>query len=195
MKVTLSRAWSGLLLAAAVLAASTVRAGGPAEVVHHLGDVLQKGHTALYFSGYAHHNRRTYGPELLPFLNETSWGGGIGRTLELKDGGAASIAVTAFRDSLDEWEYTLGYSREWRWAPFDGELKLGAGLTGFLTSRQDFFDGTPFPAVLPLASVTYDSTAVLATYIPRIPGVGRGFSGVPDMNGDVVYVFARVGLK
>lgn len=183
-----------LLLSAAMVAASTTWAGAPAEVARHLRDVVKKGDHALYFSGYAYHNARTYGPGIKRILNEEAWGGGYGRTLELKDGGAASVAFTAFRDSLDEWEYTLGYTREWRWAPFAGDLKLGAGLTGFLTSRTDFFDGTPFPAVLPLASVTYDKTAVIATYVPRIPGMDRGLTGLPDMNGDVVYVFARVGF-
>lgn len=181
----------GSLCLALLVIAGAARAEGIGE---HLGRVLSDGDTSLYLSGYAYHLRNNYSPRVLARLNEDAWGGGIGRTLALKDGGVASIAFTAFRDSIDDWEYTLGYMREWRWAPFHGDFKVGAGLAGFLTSRPDFFGGIPFPAVLPQATVAFGGVTVIGTYVPRLPEGGRFREDLLDMNGDVVYVWARVDL-
>lgn len=161
----------------------------------HLAKVIRDGDSALYLSGYAYHWRKTYGPETIAILNEHAWGGGYGKSLTMKDDGVASIALTAFRDSVHEWEFTLGYMREWRWAPFDGELKLGAGLTAFLTSRPDFLDGVPFPGILPQASVALGDVSVVATYVPRIPGPTITPDGLPGMNGNVFYFFSRVTFR
>jgi palmitoyl transferase len=162
------------------------------RVFDHLGRVLRDGDTSLYLSGYAYHMRNNYSPRVLRILNEDAWGGGIGRTLKLKDGGVEALAVTAFKDSVDDWEFTLGYMREWRWTPFDGPVKLGAGVSAFLTSRPDFFDGIPFPAVLPMATITVGPVALITTYIPRLPDARSYAADVPDMNGDVIYSFARI---
>lgn len=164
------------------------------KVVHHLGQVLREGDTTLYLSGHAHHSRRTYPSWLIPYLNEDAWGGGLGRTLEMRNGGLASLAFTAFRNSLDEWEYNLGYMREWRLKQFGEHLTLRAGFTGLIISRSDYFYGAPFPAVLPQVSFGSGSTSVITMFVPRLPNELNMPDAIPGLNGDIVYTFARIKL-
>ena len=85
-------------------------------ISRHLSRVATDGDSSFYVSGYAYHLRRTYGT-FAETLNETAWGGGYGKTLCYDSGDAASIAFTAFLDSMGEVEYNLGYMREWCWTP------------------------------------------------------------------------------
>jgi palmitoyl transferase len=161
---------------------------GVARVTRHLAKIAREGDVALYASGLAYHRRDRYGPDVIRSLNENAWGGGLGRSLSMPHGGVASLAFTTFQDSLGEWEYNLGYIREWRSTPAPRRVVFGVGLAAFLISRPDFFDGRPFPAALPVVSIGRDDVALLGTYVPRIP------EGSPGMNGDVVYLFARIKL-
>lgn len=165
-----------------------------ARVRSHLSKIVHDGESSLYLSGYAYHRRGRYPPQLLRYLNENAWGGGFGRTLALADGGIAALAVTSFQDSLGEWEYNLGYTREWRSKPRPGRLTFGAGLSAFVTSRSDFFDGRPFPAVVPLVSVEAGRVALIASIVPRLPTRRGPIENGPEMYGDVVYVFSRIRL-
>ena len=165
-----------------------------ARLGRHLAKIVHEGDSTLYASGYAYHKRTVYPPPIMKILHEEAWGGGFGKTLTLADGGVASVAFTAFLDSLGQWEYNLGYMREWRWAPFHGRLHLGVGLTAFVTSRPDFFRGTPVPAVLPQLTLEHGDVALIATLIPRIPDINASLPGVVNMNGDIAYLFARIRL-
>jgi palmitoyl transferase len=161
----------------------------------HLARVIDQGDPSLYLSGYAYHLRSSYGPELIRILNETAWGGGYGHTLTTKDGGTASLAITVFRDSLDDWQFNMGYMREWRWAPFHGQFTVGAGLSAMIITRPDFFDGRPFPAVLPQLSTGYKDATLIAMLVPPLPdGNPSPRPGRVVLNGDVVYFFARIKL-
>jgi palmitoyl transferase len=179
-------------IACAVLALFLSLARAHAGVKSHVFDVARDGEWALYLSGHAYHVRRSYPRDLVALLNEDAWGGGFGRTLRLKDGGLASLAFTAFEDSLGGIEYNLGYIREWRTRPLAGHLVLGAGLSVFLTSRTDFFEGKPFPALLPLVSAEVGRVALIATYVPRLPSRNGEGGGFPEIYGDVFYVFSRI---
>jgi hypothetical protein len=160
----------------------------------HLEKILKKGDPALYVSGYAYHFRSTYGPQLIKVLNENAWGGGFGKTLTTPDGGTSSLAFTAFLDSLDQWEYNLGYMREWRWAPFHGKFTLGAGFSAMVITRPDFFQGRPFPAVLPQLSTGYGDVTLIGMLVPRLPDGAPPRPGRIELNGDVIYAFARIKL-
>lgn len=163
------------------------------QVRGHLARILREGDSNLYLSGHAHHARRSYPAWLVPYLNENAWGGGLGKSLPTRNG-VASIGFTAFLDSVGEWEYNLGYMREWRTAPFDGRLTLGGGLSALVISRPDYFRGTPFPAVLPQLSLGYGSTTLIAMFVPRLPETLQPANGMPELNGDIVYTFARIKL-
>jgi palmitoyl transferase len=54
-----------------------------------------------------------------------------------------------------------------------------------LVARNDIFNGWPFPAVLPLASLRYQRFTLLGTYIPTLGGVN---------NGSILYVFGKIAL-
>lgn len=164
------------------------------QIRRHLSRLIRDGDSNLYISGHAHHSRSSYRPWLLEQLNENAWGGGYGRSLQFPNGNVASLAATAFVDSLGNWEYNLGYMREWRTAPFDGRFKLGIGLSALLISRPDFFEGTPFPAALPQLSAAYGGTTLIAVLIPRFSNHTRPADELPGMNGDVIYTFARIKL-
>lgn len=165
------------------------------RLARHVGKILREGDPEAYVSGYAYHSRRRYSPDLLRIMNENAWGGGFGSSLSMHDGGVSSLAFTAFQDSLGQWEYNLGYLREWRTRPGPGRLVFGAGLAGFLTSRQDFFEGTPFPAVLPIVSLEASNVTLLATLVPRLPSDTEAGRRGEEINGDVAYVFARIKLR
>ena len=65
--------------------------------------------------------------------------------------------------------------------PLAGELKAGVGFTAFLTSRSDTLKGVPVPVVLPLASLQYRKSAVMASFMPG-----------PKGNGNVLFLFGRI---
>ena len=164
------------------------------QLRRHLARIVNDGDSSLYVSGYAYHSRSAYGRWTIEHLNENAWGGGFGKTLENTKGSVASLAGTAFKDSLGNWEYNLGYMREWRTAPFDGRLTLGAGLSAMLMSRPDFFGGTPFPAVLPQLTLGYGDATLIAVLVPPIPEDAHPANGIPGLNGDVIYAFLRIKL-
>lgn len=182
---SLALAW---LLSFSWAAAAKPHRSGLRRITRHLARVAAEGDNALYASGLAYHRRDRYGRDLIRELNENAWGGGFGRSLAMPNGGVASLAFIGFQDSLGEWEYNLGYIREWRTDPAPGRVVFGAGLTALAISRSDFFRGAPFPALLPVASVELDRVALLATFVPRVPIAG------PGIFGDVTYVFARIRL-
>jgi palmitoyl transferase len=69
--------------------------------------------------------------------------------------------------------YTVGYTWIPTWNVGKSEVKVGAGLTGFLMSREDYFGGVPFPGLLPVASISYKQLSLQATYVPGGQGNGN----------------------
>ena len=131
--------------------------GGHVGLLHRVKDrfssIISDGTYDLYLSGYARHGRSTYTPQRIQELNEAAWGGGVGKTLTNSRGNDESLYVLAFSDSHYEPEYHLGYAHRWMFLLSRSALRFGVGLTGFLVSRVDYFDGTPFPAILPVCSL------------------------------------------
>ena len=58
------------------------------------------------------------------------------------------------------------------------------GYTAFIMTRPDIFNGVPFPAVLPIASVKLGPAEIMGTFIPKLNG------GVN--HGNVAYFFGRI---
>lgn len=148
-----------------------------------LSNIANNGDSAVYLSGWAHHGRDTYSREKLNQLNEKAWGGGFGKTLRNDSGNDESLYAMAITDSHKKPQLMAGYSYEWVYPIADTGLKADVGYTAMLMSRQDYFNGIPFPIVLPLASVGTQSIKLMASYVPRL-SKNRG-------NGDLLFVFLR----
>jgi lipid IVA palmitoyltransferase len=181
-----------LALSAALLPAPAVsRAAGCdwvgwdwlSQKCEYAGKAWRSGSYDLFLTGYADHRRGTYTAERRAELNAHSWGGGFGRTLNDERDNSHDVFFLIFRDSHFKPEYLAGYGWQARW-PLTENLKVGIGLTAFVTLRSDFSHYLlPVPAVLPLASVRYRRVTLQSAYVPKLPGA-KG-------NGDVLFVFGK----
>jgi palmitoyl transferase len=125
----------------------------------------------VYLSGYAYHGRGTYTEAQRRKLNETTWGGGLGRTFRNERGNDESWYLTGIRDSNKRPQWMAGYSYQWL-LPLksqDGPA-LGGGFTALLIRRHGWHDGRPFPAVLPVVSIGNRTAQLVATYVPHLSG-------------------------
>lgn len=121
----------------------------------------------VYLSGYAYHDRDTYTKNQLRKMNETTWGGGLGRTLRNERGNDESLYAIGIRDSNRHAQWMAGYAYQWVF-PVKSSVEVSAGLTGLLIRRQDWFNGRPFPAILPVASIGSRNARLMATYVPHL---------------------------
>jgi hypothetical protein len=124
----------------------------------------------VYVTGYSYHDRDTYTKAQLNKMNEMTWGGGLGRTLRNERGNDESLYVIGMRDSNERAQWMAGYAYQWVFPVKSSfsNLELGAGLTGVIIRRQDWYDGRPFPAILPVFSVGTRAAQLLATYVPHL---------------------------
>jgi hypothetical protein len=153
----------------------------------HASAIINQGKTDLYLSGYAYHGRGTYSPEKLSQLNAYLWGAGAGKTIRNQDGNLESLYFLGIEDSHKNPQLMAGYAYQWMSATGPFGMEAGAGLTGMLISRTDYFSGFPFPIILPVASVGSQNVKLMFSYVPRLSG-NKG-------NGDVLYIFLRMQFK
>lgn len=146
--------------------------------------VVQHGHWDVYATGYARHLPWGYSDTTRARLNETTWGGGIGRSLWTEDGDRHSVFVMSFSDSHRTPQYIASYGWQRYW-PAGRTWALGWGYFAFLFSREDVAGRIPLPALLPSASIRYRRWEAVGMYVPRISR---------DIKGDVFFVFGRVSL-
>ena len=152
--------------------ADDVAAAAPETVFYSLKIDDEAPKTArwnVYLSGYSYHDRATYSQNQLRKMNEATWGGGLGRSTRTESGNEQSVYVMGIRDSNYRPQWMAGYAYEWM-LPLksDGGLELGAGLSALVIRRHDWYDGRPFPAVLPIMSIGSRSAQLLATYVPHL---------------------------
>lgn len=180
-----------LVLTSALALALSGRAG-PLEA---LGDLftekidviratVQHGKWDVYASGYAWHLPWGYSDATRARLNETTWGGGFGRSLRTEDGDRHSVFVMGFSDSHRTPQYIASYGWQRYW-PAARKLSLGWGYQAFLFSREDVAGSFPLPALLPCASIRFRRWEAIGMFVPRISR---------DIKGDVFFVFGRVSL-
>lgn len=143
-------------------------------------------HWDIYLSGYAWHDRDTYTRKQLNKMNENTWGGGLGRTLRNPRGNDESVYAVAIRDSNKRPQFMAGYAYQWIFPVVSKKLEVGAGLTGLLISRQDWYGGRPFPAILPVASVGTPKAQLVATYVPQL--------SMRKAKGNIVLLMLRMSL-
>ena len=77
-----------------------------------------------------------------------------------------------FQDSHFKPSYMVGYAHQWLWQP-TLDWRMGGGLTAFLMTRADIGHYTPFPGILPMASVGYKAVSVETAFVPGARGAGN----------------------
>jgi palmitoyl transferase len=146
--------------------------------------VARNGRWEAYVTGYAWHLPWGYDTATRHRLNETTWGGGFGRSVRDGDGDRHSLFVLGFSDSHRDAQFIASYGWQRYW-PATRDLSLGWGYVAFLFSRKDVSNYLPYPAALPCASVRYRGWEAVGLFIPRVS---------KDIKGDVFFVFMRVAL-
>ncbi|MHB8492971.1 MAG: lipid IV(A) palmitoyltransferase PagP [Casimicrobiaceae bacterium] len=181
-------AWLALLAAAPIAqAASCDTLPAPfANACTRLVDTYDYGRSGVLIPGYSYHLPFTWSPARRAQLNKDAWGLGLIRTTEDPDGDTHSVYALVFRDSHKHAQWNLGYEYATYWGPRNG-VQPGLGYTAVIVQRPDIFGGTPFPALLPIASLRYRDATLSATWIPTLNG---GLN-----HGSTVFVFGRVILK
>jgi palmitoyl transferase len=133
--------------------------------------VAHDGTMDLYLTGYGWH---IDGYDNASHLNSNSWGGGAGKHWTDANGNEDILFAMAFSDSHKHVEPIAGYARQWFTNPLLGGLPLGGGFFAGITARDDFAHYLPVPLVLPIGSVRYRQTSIMATFIPRLPSANKG---------------------
>ena len=193
MRPLLTFLFAALLLAVATPARAFECKGDPENLslawyerfCSRLTDTWNRGNHEILLSGYSWHTPWTYTKEKRDQLEEKSWGGGYGRSIEDPNGDEHTVFGLAFRDSHANAQIQVGYSFNRFYGPRDG-IQAGLGYTVMIVQRPDIFDGVPFPVALPLASLRLGPATLVTTYIPSVGGVN---------NGSVLFVFGRYTFK
>jgi palmitoyl transferase len=141
--------------------------------LEHVKDTWTEGKVEVYVPFISYHMPFAYSAESRAQQNEYPAGGGIGLGRFNDSGNYEGTYAMAFLDSNSAMSYMAGYAWIPTWNVKNSEVKVGAGVTGFLMSRQDYFGGIPFPGVLPVASISYKQLSLQATYIPGGQGNGN----------------------
>lgn len=104
-------------------------------------------------------------------VNESNWGAGVQYDFDMTAGQwVPFINASGFRDSNDNPTYYVGggTARRFFLGKEKGSLHLDAGVVAFLMTREDYNDGDPFPAVLPMISFGTNRISLNVTYAPEV---------------------------
>lgn len=146
----------------------------------HVGDTWRDGDIELYAPLYTWHLPFAYRKELRDSYTTYPGGFGLGKGRYNASGNWEGMYAMGFRDSHGDPSFMIGYGWIPTWELGKSEVRVGVGLTGFLMSRKDYFGGIPFPAALPVASLSYKNLALQAAYVPG----GQN-------NGNVVFIWGK----
>jgi lipid IVA palmitoyltransferase len=139
----------------------------------HVKDTWTEGKVELYVPFLSYHMPFAYSADKRSEYNEYPGGAGIGLGRYNASGNYEATYAMAFLDSHSDMSYMVGYAWIPTWNVGKSEVKVGAGLTGFIMSRQDYFGGVPFPGLLPVASISYKQLSLQAAYVPGGQGNGN----------------------
>lgn len=143
-----------------------------APACKHVHQVFTQGNNELYMTGYAWHNRASYTRKRLKKYNEKAFGGGLGKGFYDEKGNWHGLYAFAFQDSHKHIEPIAGYAFL-KTIYSNAHIKIGGGLSAFLTARQDMYNNIPFPGILPWVSLTIHRFSLSTTYIPGSKGTGN----------------------
>lgn len=174
------------MLGAATLAAPAAFADGWPRLEaarDRVVDVWRTGASDIYVPFLTYHLRFAYDREKINTYDEYPVGLGYGRSKFDADGNWHGLYAIGFQDSHYKPNYMAGYGFQKIWRPA-ADWRAGAGLTAFLMMRTDIAHYTPFPGVLPVASIGYKSVSLETAYVPGGHNVGN-----------VLFVWGRIRLE
>ena len=103
--------------------------------------------------------------------NDGNWGLGVQYDFDLTPRNwVAFINASGFKDSNGNPSYYAGggTAKRFFFGKDEGSLHLDAGVVAFLMTREDYNNGNPFPAVLPMFSFGTNRIALNVTYAPEV---------------------------
>lgn len=101
-------------------------------------------------------------------FNENNWGAGVQYDFDEIDGKwIPFVAANGFNDSLKNASYNAGGGVMRRFK-FNKNWHFDAGLYGFVMTRKDVDNNSPFLGMLPVISVGTDKVSVNITYVPKV---------------------------
>ena len=151
------------------IAPSPPDAPGPISgAIERIGQIAVEPDWDVLVSGYAHHSRDTYGHKRRARLNEKAWGGGFGKTQRNASGNDESLFAAAIMDSNRNLQFSAGYAHQWIFPLASTGVEAGVGVSAMMIRREDWFDGFPFPAVLPVFSLGTKKIKLASIYVPRV---------------------------
>lgn len=172
----------GLALAAPARAACEAGEGWSQRLCRQMSVTWTEGREDLYLPFRAIHLSYAYPDGRADNLREATWGLGYGRSRYDADGNWQGWYGMLFIDSNSDPEPVVGYAHQWMWGPRQG-LHAGLGYTALVSARSDFRSYTPFPGLLPIASINYGRASLNMTFVPG----GTGY-------GNVLFFWGRVGF-
>ncbi len=102
--------------------------------------------------------------------HERNWG--LGLEMSSREGRITKGWTTAFlMDSYNKPSAYIG--AVWKYRIIDRAIGVDVGAIGGLMVRDNIHHYTPFPFVLPAASVSYGRAHVNVTFIPNIPAINK----------------------
>lgn len=168
------RSWAatGAGLVAAMLATAAAAEDGVfTRAREGIAHIWQEGRDDLYLPFHTHHLRFAYSREKIDSYQENPVGLGYGRSL-YEDGVWRGLYAMGFQDSHFKPSYMLGYGHQWLWQA-SPDLRAGGGFTAFVMTRADIGHYTPFPGLLPTASLGWRAVSLEAAYVPGSRGAGN----------------------
>lgn len=133
--------------------------------------IWQEGDSDFYLPLHTHHLRFAYDRAKIDSYQENPLGLGYGRSL-YQDGVWRGLYLMGFQDSHYKPSYMLGYGHQWLWQPAP-DWRVGGGFTAFVMTRADIGHDTPFPGVLPMASLGWRVASLEMAYVPGTRGAGN----------------------
>jgi hypothetical protein len=175
-----------LALCLLALSAASAHAEGEgllASAQNRAADIWLSGASDIYVPFLTHHLRSAYDRERIKRYQERPRGFGYGRSTFDADGDRQGLYAMVYEDSNYKPNYVAGYVYQTHWRPA-ADWRIGGGFTAFLMMRPDIGHYTPFPAILPVASVAWRDFAIETTFVP----------GARDA-GNVLFFWARLRLE
>jgi hypothetical protein len=137
-----------------------------------VADTYTNGKSELYLPLHTHHMRSSYSRAKIDSFNEDPLGIGYGRGKFDEKGNWRGVYIMEFQDSHYKPQWMAGYNWQAIWGDKSG-WHTGLGFTAFLMARADMAKYTPFPGILPTASVGYKNFSLESTYVPGANGAGN----------------------
>jgi hypothetical protein len=141
-------------------------------VTTEVSDIWNEGGSELYLPFKTYHMRWAYERERIDNYQESPFGLGYGRGLYDQKGNWSGLYAMGFQDSHNKPQWMAGYAWKAMWGDRAG-WNAGLGYTLLVTARADIGRYTPFPGLLPIASIGYKKISVEGTYVPGGKGYGN----------------------